>query len=130
MTYNGITCICHRRNDPDQLFNQLSSLSFSDNTNIILYRSASVPELMTLVKWEQECKSYFDRFFSKRSNDIICLPQHKDSFMKTLEEWCRDTKKSNEKGALIIQNVDLLKQMEFLRKRIHQFGKTYDLPSL
>ena len=121
MTYNGITCICHRRNDPDQLFNQLSSLSFSDNTNIILYRSASVPELMTLVKWEQECKSYFDRFFSKRSNDIICLPQHKDSFMKTLEEWCRDTKKSNEKGALIIQNVDLLKQMEFLRIQKSEF---------
>ena len=70
---------------------------------------------MNLFKWEKECKSYFDRFFSKRSIDIICLPQHKDSFMKTLEEWCRDTKKSNEKGALIIQNIDLLKQMKFLR---------------
>ena len=76
---------------------------------------------MNLVQWEQEHKSYFDRFFSKRSNDIICLPQHKDSFMKTLEEWCQDTKKSNEKGALIIQNVDLLKQMEFLRIQKSKF---------
>ena len=43
--------------------------------------------------------------------------------MKTLEEWCRDTKKSNEKGALIIQNIDLLKQMKFLRIQKRKFIK-------
>ena len=112
--YYKFACIFHRSNDPEELYHQFSSLRVNDNANILLYRGASAPELMNTVSLEQEYKCYFERFFSKRLNDAICLPQHGDNVMRTLEEWCCDTKKNNKKGALIIQNVDLLKQMSYL----------------
>ena len=112
--YYKLACIYHRSNDPDELYHQLSSLRVIDNANILLYRGASAPELMNIVSLKQEYKCYFERFFSKRLNDAICLPQHGDKVMRTLEKWCCDTTKNNKKGALIIQNVDLLKQMSYL----------------
>ena len=112
--YYGLNCICHRNNDPEKLCHQLSSFNLSDNANILLCRGPSTPELMNLARWKQECKNYFHRFFSKRVNDVICLPQHGDGLIRTLEEWCCGNKKSNKKGALIIKNIDLSKQMKFL----------------
>ena len=114
LMYYGLVCICHRNNDPEKLCHQLSSFNLSDNANILLCRGPSTPELMNLARWKQECKNYFHRFFSKRVNDVICLPQHGDGLIRTLEEWCCDNKKSNKKGALIIKNIDLSKQMKFL----------------
>ena len=69
---------------------------------------------MNLARWKRECKSYFYRFFSKRVNDVICLPKHGDGLLRTLEESSRDIKESNKKGALIIKNIDFLKQIKFL----------------
>ena len=111
--YYGLACICHRSNDPEELCHQLCSLKVNDNANILLYRGASTPELMNFASWEHECSSYFERFFSERLNDVICLPQHGDSFIRTLEEWCCDSKKNGKKGALIIRNIDLLRQISY-----------------
>ena len=118
LMYYGLVCICHRNNDPEKLCHQLSSFNLSDNANILLCRGPSTPELMNLARWKQECKNYFHRFFSKRVNDVICLPQHGDGLIRTLEEWCCDNKKSNKKGALIIKNIDLSKKRSFLESKI------------
>ena len=114
LLYHGLACICHRNNDPEKLCHRLSSFNLNENANILLFRGPSTPELMNLARWKQECKNYFYRFFSKRVNDVISLPQHGDGLIRTLEEWCYDTKESNKKGALIIKNIDLSRQMKFL----------------
>ena len=114
MIYYGIACICHRSDDPEELCDQLSILGVNYNANIFLYRGASTPELMNLASWEHECNSYFERFFSERLNDAICLPQHGDTVIRTLEKWCCDNKTNHKKGALIIQNIDLSRQISYL----------------
>ena len=126
MIYYGLACICHRSDNPEELCHELSVLSTNVNANIFLYRGASTPELMNLASWEHECNSYFERFFSQRLNDVICLPQHGDSVIRTLAEWCCDTKKNHKKGALIIQNIDLSRQIDYLgiqKKEFINWGK-------
>ena len=82
---------------------------------VSVYCGGAKRNIIKLSEWEQESTNYFNRFFSERSNGIICVPQHGDAVMATLKEWCKATQKSHSQGALIVQNFDLSKQLKFLR---------------
>lgn len=110
--------------DEDEICCQIESLNLTRDEIITLYRGGARRHSIQLSEWKQESEKYFNRFFSKRLKDVICVPQHGDLIMKTLEEWCHNTQKQNRQGALIVQGFEFLKQLKFLKGTIKNFVKT------
>ena len=81
---------------------------------IELHRGGSASHFVKLSEWEDESSNYFNRFFSKRVSDVICVPQKGDNVVEILKKWCEVTKKKNRRGALIVQNFNLLEHFNFL----------------
>ena len=116
LIYRGITCFCHKKDNHDEIIHQMENSSKKDKV-LHLFRGGDKIDHVKLSDWKTESASYFNRFFAKRlkDNDIICIPQHgpfKDVVMRILKEWCL---MGNTQGALIVQNFDLSKHLEFLR---------------
>ena len=119
--YRGFACILHLNGGEDEICRQIESLNLNKDEIIALYRGGAKRHSIQLSEWKQESRKYFNRFFSRRLKDVICVPQHGDVIMKTLEEWCHITQKENRQGALIAQGFEFLKQLKFLKGTIKNF---------
>ena len=113
--YRGFGYLCHGSDDKDEIVRQIANFSLNNDGVITLNRGGSASHFLRLSEWKQECTSFFNRYFLKRLNDIICIPQHGDTLIKTLSSWCQITQKKNRQGALIIKNFDLLEHVKFLK---------------
>ena len=113
--YRGFAYLCHGSDDKDEIVRQIANFSLNDDGVITLNRGGSASHFLKLSDWKQECTSFFNRYFSKRLNEIICIPHNGDTLMKTLNSWCQVTQKKNRQGALIVKNFDLLQHFKFLK---------------
>ena len=115
LIYRGFACLYHASDNEDELCDQIGNFSLNTDQIVSIYCGGAKRNFVKLSEWKQESTHYFNRFFSKRLNDIICVPQHGDIVTKTLKEWCQKTQKNHSQGALIVQNFDLLKQIKFFK---------------
>ena len=113
--YRGFAYLCHGSDDKDEIVRQIASFSLNSDQVITLSRGGSASHFLKVSEWKQECTNFFNRYFSKRLNDIICIPQHGDTLIKTLKSWCQVTQKKNKQGALIVKDFDLLEHFKFLK---------------
>ena len=127
MIYRGFACLYHASDNEDELCDQIGNFSLNTDQIVSIYRGGAKRHFVKLSEWKQESTDYFNRFFSKRLNDIICVPQHGDIVTKTLKEWCQKTQKSHSQGALIVQNFDLSKQIKFFKLSKKNITKYKDL---
>ena len=93
---------------------EISQFRLNKQELIELHRGGSASHFVKLSEWEDESSNYFNRFFSKRVSDVICVPQKGDNVVEILKKWCEVTKKKNRRGALIVQNFNLLEHFNFL----------------
>ena len=82
---------------------EISQFRLNKQELIELHRGGSASHFVKLSEWEDESSNYFNRFFSKRVSDVICVPQKGDNVVEILKKWCEVTKKKNRRGALIVQ---------------------------
>ena len=111
------------------MLHQINQFSVKKDEYVELHRGGSASHFVRLSEWENESANYFHRFFLKRLNDILCVPQKGDDVVETLKKWCAFTKSKN-KGALIVQNLNLLEQVRFLNATKYLSGmlKNQDKP--
>ena len=119
--YRGFACLCHKSGDDEELCRQFLTLSSTDDGLVTLCRGGAAKHHVKLSEWKLESARYFDRFFSKRQYDIICVPQQGDIVLKTLKEWVQDTQQGSKQGALIVQNINFLEQSKFLKTPENNF---------
>ena len=113
--YRGFACFCHKSEDEEELCQQFASFRLNDGESVVLYCGGAERHYVNLSDWKQESVKYFDRFFSKRLNDVICVPEEGDIVLATLKEWVQGTQHGSKQGALIVQNINLLEQMRLLK---------------
>ena len=113
LRYRGFAYLPHF--DDTDLHSQFLKFNNEKNDSIVSVSRGGVQwDNVTLSDWEEESKKYFTRFFKKRLNDVICVPQNENVVMATLKKWCDETRHRH--GVLIVQNFDLSKQRKFLER--------------
>ena len=127
LIYRGFACLYHSSDKEDDLWDQIRDFSLNMDQIVSIYCGGAKRHFVKLSEWKQESTHYFNRFFSKKLNDIMCVPQHGDIVTKTLKEWCQKTQKNHSQGALIVQNFNLLKQIEFFKLPRKKITKRKDL---
>lgn len=95
LIYRGFACLYHSSDKEYDLCDQIGNFSLNMDQIVSIYCGGAKRHFVKLSEWKQESTHYFNRFFSKRLNDIICVPQHGDIVTKTLQEWCQKTQKNH-----------------------------------
>ena len=99
-----------KRENLETLMSDICSLTRDNSKMITILRGAGKKgkEVIRLIDWNRECKSYFSRYY--KTSKTIFGPSNADMIMDTLSEICND----NDGRGFVFKDYNIVKHLDFL----------------